>query len=293
MLKRQSFRVLASFVAVCLPLCAGSAWAASITAGTTVAGPVLNCLLNDNNAVGSNASASISQGDCDTSSGYAGSFVSMGTAQASYSVLRATAGVVWEGLARPASAPNRGSVISQARSEDALVIDVPGRTGEVVDLSFDIALGGSSAAAITASSGDPFGEANARLNVTMNGLTVSYTQISNSRSPTTKDYTGPGTVSITLGEEFIVFGQLTVRAALDDFGSRGITNAFGNATASFGNSGGITSLALFDAGGAPIEAFSLSSESGEFGLYTPVPEPGTALLIGAALTCLGAAMRRH
>ncbi|MGH0037998.1 MAG: hypothetical protein ACQGVK_23450 [Myxococcota bacterium] len=81
-----------------------------------------------------------------------------------------------------------------------------------------------------------------------------------------------------------MWAELQAQARLDDVGSGGLSGVNGEALATFGNSGGITSFTLMDAQAQPITNYSLSSESGAFHLY--VPEARSGLLIGLALAVL-------
>ncbi len=156
---------------------------------------------------------------------------------------------------------------------------------------FAIALSGDANASISGVGGQLFGVASGVLNVRVNGAPIRALQEATTSTEKQIENSGPGSVQITLGEAFDVSAQLLARASLDNFRG-GFSNANGLASAVFGNSGGITSFALYDAAGLSIDDFSMFSESGEFQLYV-FPEPNTALLIGLGLTVLGNGSRRR
>jgi hypothetical protein len=67
----------------------------------------------------------------------------------------------------------------------------------------------------------------------------------------------------------------------------------GIAEASYGNSAGITSFELFETGSDElITDWALTSESGEFGFYNPVPVPAALWLFGSGLLGLIGISRR-
>jgi hypothetical protein len=219
----------------------------------------------------------------------AGSFTVSASGEATYDTLRATARV---GFSSVESAYLDGSgrvALAQgtARYRDTVTIDVPGRTGEVVDLVFTAALNG-----LVGASADPavaFAWAVGGLRTTVNGTDLRIATEAKSDGDVFPFDQNPGLVQITLGTPFAVDAELSVRAELSQ---RARTSGLsGSAVAEFGNSGGITSFELFDLGGAPILDYDLSSESGAFGFYA-VPEPGTAWLLATAVAALGANRRR-
>lgn len=217
-----------------------------------------------------------------------GSFQMSGSAQATYDSLRASASAGMSAL-DPSYNYGSGSIIlsalGQAKSNDRLTIDIPGRTGEMVDLAFQTAMGGS--LSVSADYTYVFGIADAILNVQVNGDRVAVSRrISN--SPTTPPIfndTNPGRVQIQLGTPFSVISELTVKAQLGLISGQYYT---GDAASNFANTAGITSFTLFESGegGALISDWDLASESGQFGFYTAVPAPATVWLLAPALGLL-------
>lgn len=219
-----------------------------------------------------------------------GSFQASGSGQASYDTLRARAAVGFSGLdPNFAIGTNAilGSATGQASYTDMLVIDIPGRTGEVVDLVFETAMGGALSA--IADYTYTYAVADASLLVNVKGVNVSASRDAKSFGDSVSNDFNPGRVQITLGDPFSVSAQLQARARL--FRTTGSTQFFsGDAVANFSNSGGITSFTLFEAGagGALIPDWNLSSESGQFGFYTAaVPAPGAAWLLVTAMVAVG------
>ena len=69
------------------------------------------------------------------------------------------------------------------------------------------------------------------------------------------------------------------------------SGADGSLSALFGNTAGVTGLTVLGADLNPID-YSLSSASGAFEFYSPIPEPGTALLFGLGLAGLSSVRRQ-
>lgn len=231
-------------------------------------------------------------GDCSETID-SGSFLVAGSGQASFSTLRASAGVGLSSV-RSATLKQSGSFLARADGSaeylDTLVIDVAGRTGEVVKLVFETALNGAMGA--SADIDRVYAQADASLRVDVNGERVIVSRNAKSDGiPAFNDF-NPGEVQIQLGSPFVVNARLLTTARLDARGS--FLSYTGDAFAHFGNSGGITSFLLFEAGegGAPITGWQLSSESGEFGFYV-VPLPASGWLLLSALVATGALRRRR
>jgi len=210
-----------------------------------------------------------------------GSFTVEAGSWVTYGVFGASAGVAYANIDRGRTGDSRSKASASARFVDWITLDAPGRTGEVVDLVFEIALTGG--ADVFVGDEDLFGSASGAFRIAVDGVDgverVSAIRAVNSGGSQTTSNTGPGRVAITLGEPFRVEGNGGATAVLD--GIDALENASGNASARFGNSGGITSLALFDAQGLPIEDFELSSESGEFALLVPEPRVAPLVALGA------------
>lgn len=268
----------------------GPALAASLSGGYNVSAVTSTC-----NASGQGSGA-INQ-DTSGCAEYiiSGSFQASGSGQASYDTLRARAAIGFSSLDPSGFVGTYsllGSALASARYDDRLVIDIPGRTGEVVDLVFETAMGGTLGA--TADYAYTYAVADASLLVNVKGVNVSVSRDAKSfGDPASSDF-NPGRVQITLGDPFSVSAQLQARARL--FRTTGSTQSFsGDAVADFFNSGGITSFTLFEpgTGGAIIPDWDLSSESGQFGFYaTAVPAPGAAWLLGTALVAVARFARK-
>jgi hypothetical protein len=224
-----------------------------------------------------------------------GSFQMSGSGQASYDSLRASASVGMSSLDPSGFVGTNGlllSALGQATSNDKLTIDIPGRTGELVDLVFETRMSGSLSA--SADYTDVYAVADSVLSVLVNGYRVNVGQSSNnSGTPPTLSDGNPGRVQIQLGTPFNVSSQLTVKARLGRT-SGSATFFSGDAVANFANTAGITSIMLFESGtgGALIPAWNLASESGQFGYYTPVPAPATIWLLAPALGLLASRVKR-
>ena len=120
-----------------------------------------------------------------------------------------------------------------------------------------------------------YAQAEASLQVIVNGYRVNVSQGAYyGIDPVYNDF-NPGIVQIELGTPFSVSSRLQVQARLQALTA--IDNKYtGAALANFGNSAGITSFELFEAGTVQlITDWSLTSESGAFGFYSasavPVP----------------------
>jgi len=218
-----------------------------------------------------------------------GSFMASGSGQASYDTVRATARIGATDLDPSTSIGSTsliGRATAQAQYTDTVTIDIAGRTGEVVDLVFETELNGTMSA--IADYTYVYAQAQASLLTRVNGYNVNVSRnAKSSGTPASNDF-NPGRVQITLGTPFSVSTQLQVEALLQRTG--GSTQYFtGDAVADFFNSGGITSFQLFEPGegGALIQNWNLSSESGQFGFYNAVPGPATAWLLATGLAALG------
>ena len=164
-------RTLALACAVPFLLWGSTSQALRLTSGGAVYGPVPNCSLVQNSGdTGAFVTVSISESDCGAYSGFTGSFTATAAGAASYGVLRAGAGVTYGNLGRGTSAYVRGRGFGGASFEDSLVLDVVGRTGEVVDLVFTTELNGNTSASLTGSGDSLLGEAHGYLSVNVNGF---------------------------------------------------------------------------------------------------------------------------
>lgn len=221
-----------------------------------------------------------------------GSFALSGSGAASYDTLRASAGASFSGV-EPSGFVGFNSRVAlaaaRALSSDRLTIDISGRTGETVDLFFTTELNGSSTAG---SDSSMFTQADGSLAVRVNGKLVVITQGAKSEGDLLPVDRNPGLVQIVLGTSFAVSSELNVRAML--FTRTPIDSKYsGDALANFGNSAGITSFELFETGSDElITDWALTSESGEFGFYSPVPVPASLWLFGSGLLGLIGISRR-
>lgn len=246
----------------------------SLSTSGNVSGPGRNgCSLQGTGAV------AVSDLSCPT--GATGQYRVSADASASYGTLQAVAQAGFDNVSSAGTAIG-AQASAQANFKDDITLDVVGRTGEVVDLVITARLSGSASASI-AGTGIPLATAGGGLRLTVGSKSLSINNSWDSRTGPSLFDTGPLTVQITLGQPFQLEGQLGAVVGIRDLSGTSsiITITQASALASFGNSGGPTSFELFDLGGAPILAYSLSSGSGQFQFF--VPEPGLGLLLGAAL----------
>ncbi|HEB91524.1 MAG TPA: PEP-CTERM sorting domain-containing protein [Deltaproteobacteria bacterium] len=266
--------------------------AASLANGFQVQGAAAGCSASGNSTTGSAVSGGVTEGDCVLPTGFAGTFSLTGSSSASYGTVHASANVSYAGVDVPPS--GSAGANAGARFSDTITIDKPGRTGEIVDLVFESAINGNASAAVSGEggTGTPFSRANASLSVSVAGAFAGGSVSGRSDGTALRVDPDPVRVAITLGEAFSIEVNLQVSALIGvNGGSSG--NVSGFASAAFGNSAGITSFSLFDAAGVEITDFSVSSESGQFALYQPVPEPGSALLVGLGLLGLPLVQKRR
>lgn len=275
---------LCAFILVAVSA-AGPAQAATLSAGYSVSAVTFTC-----SASGQGSGAVNEQTTGCANYIVSGSFLASGSGDASHDTLRATARVGFSAL-RPnvfiGANASLASATGTARYTDTLVIDIAGRTGEVVELVFETAIHGALSA--VADYTYTYGVADASLAVNVNGVNVNVSRDAKSFGTSVSSDFNPGRVQIVLGSPFSVTAQLQTRARL--FRTTGSTQFYsGDVVADFLNSGGITSFTLFEAGagGAIIPAWELSSESGQFGFYTAVvPAPGAAWLLATGLVAIG------
>ena len=224
-----------------------------------------------------------------------GTFFVSGSGQASYDTLRATASVGIEDLDPSGFISNTGILgrsFGGSSYNDDVVIDIPGRTGETVELEFVTAMNGTLSA--IGDSDFVFSQASAVLRVFVNGYTVSVSRNAKNAGTNANSDFNPGRVEIVLGTPFTVDADLLLEARIQR--NIGNTQFFtGDAVSAFSNSAGITSFMLYEAGqgGALISDWDMTSESGEFGFYTAVPIPGAVWLFGSAIGILGWMRRKQ
>ena len=226
-----------------------------------------------------------------------GSFMAFGAGQASYDTLKATARLGLDELDPSipiGSGVGLATATGGATYNDSLTINIPGREGNVVDLEFTTTLHGALSAIGVYP--DVYGVAKASLDVVVNGeRLVVLRDVRNYGDPITSDVT-TGRVQITLGTPFTVNASLGAYADI----SRGISPPpapqyySGDVISDLSSSAGITGFTLFESGkdGALIPEWSLNSQSGEFGFYSPVPLPATVWLFGSGLLGLVGMTRR-
>jgi hypothetical protein len=198
--------------------------------------------------------------------------------------------------------PGNGAILARAfgiaKYDDKLIIDIPGREGDIVDLVFTTAMNGSVSASVL-DLALTYAQAGASLvvNVATPGLDsggVSVSQIAKSNGDFQSNDFNPGSVQIQLGTPFSVGTQLQLEARLQSNTTSSSAVYFGDALADFGSSAGITSFELYETGGgALIPDWTLSSESGAFGFYTVVPLPAGGWLLGSGLLGLVGMARRR
>jgi hypothetical protein len=186
-----------------------------------------------------------------------------------------------------------GTATGLARYSDSLIIDIAGRTGEIVDLIFETAMSGT---VNTSGSSNIAAEATSRLSVFVNGSQATMSRAVNYSGDFISDGTNPGRIQIQLGTAFNVSAELSTRARLLATNVSGQFEAFsGGAVADFGNTAGITSFTLLETGtdSVLIPDWSLTSESGEFGFYSAVvPIPASVWLFVSSLGLLSPWLRR-
>jgi hypothetical protein len=231
-----------------------------------------------------------------------GNFISSGSGAASYQRLQATAYVEVVNF-NPDHLIGVGGLLGRAigiaEYIDNLVIDIPGREGDIVDLVFTAAMNGL----VSASVMDPAlttAQASASLVVTVGNSfdqgKVSLSQGAQSNGDLVSNDFNPGSVQIKLGDPFGVDAKLQLDTQLRAMTNRSTDVYYGDALAEFGNSAGITSFELYETGGGaliPDSDWNLMSESGAFGFYTVVPLPAGGWLFGSGLLGLiGMAKRK-
>ena len=287
-MKHSIFSVVCAGIALAIGT-ANPAAAATQSGGYGVNAIYVTC------AASGQGSGSINQGSAGCSDRIAsGSFQASGSGQASYDTLRASAGIGFSDLDPSVSIGSTsvlGTASGTARYTDSLTIDIPGRTGQMVDLVFQSAMHGNLSA--SADYTYVYAQADAVLNVRVNGALLQIVQAAKSfGSPISVDR-NPGRVQITLGNPFAVSAELLADVRLQRTG--GFTQFFsGDAASNFSNSAGITSFMVFESGtgGALIPDWNLASESGQFGFYTAVPAPATVWLLAPALGLLAPWVKR-
>lgn len=285
---------LATLVKVCtaFALLAGltqQAGAATISGGYNISGPGFSCKASDQGS----GSLSDSSPEC---SSYitSGSFSVSGSGSATYDTLRATASAGLSDL-DPSGAYGSGSLLASATGSaqysDSITIDIAGRTGDYVDLVFTTEMNGNAAATADSST---YASVDATLRVIVNGYRVNVSRSTGSEGDPVFNDLNPGVVQIQLGSAFSVSSLLQVTARIQALTAiNGMYN--GDAFANFGNSAGITSFELFEAGSnVAIDNWDLTSESGAFGFYNAaaVPVPASIWLFGSGLLGLIGMARR-
>lgn len=265
---------------------AGQVAAASLGGGYNVSALGPTCNANTGTTGQDSGSLDESSSGCSDQL-TSGSFLVSGSGQANYDTVRASARVGFTDV-DPLSFVGNGSVMASALGQasylDMLTIDIAGRDGETVDLIFTTGISGDASATSDSST---LAKADALLRVRVNGQNVIVTRGANSQGDAVDSDTNPGIVQIVLGAAFSVSTELTVTAQLlASTTISGTATATGNAFANFGNSAGITSFELYETGSnVPITNWNLTSESGEFGFYTPtaVPVPASIWLFGSGI----------
>jgi hypothetical protein len=265
---------------------AGQVLAASLGGGYSIGALTFPCTASGQ------GSGSLTESSPDCSFYYmTGSFLVSGSGQATYDTLHATANVGFsEVLPGVAIGSSLGSARGSATYRDKLTIDIPGRTGEIVDLVFTTEMNGTATAASDSST---YAQAQATLNVNINGYSVHVGRVARTQGDlTTENDYNPGLVQIKLGTPFSVIADLDVRALVQPLTA--IDGKYtGDAHANFGSSAGITSFELFETGSdSLITDWDLTSESGEFGYYNPVPVPASVWLFGSGILGLIGVARR-
>lgn len=263
-------------------------------AASLVGGYSLHVIYSNCNSSGS-GSGSINQ-DSAGCSDYvqSGSFMASGSGQASYDRLRASARIGLSALDPRVYIGNGsqlGNALGVARYEDELTIFIPGRNGEMVDLVFEAAMGGTLSA--SGNIDTVYGQADANLLVNVNGAKLTVGRNAKSSGVPNSVDTSPGRVQIQVGTPFGVTAELTAKARLQSTTNNSSIFS-GDAIADFSNTAGITSFMLFEPGedGALIPEWDLASESGQFGFYSAVPLPAAAWLFAAALGLLAPCVKR-
>ncbi len=196
-----------------------------------------------------------------------------------YGTLAASASLQWMGH-RTRFGGQLGQAVSSAGFEDEFTIDAPGLAGQSGTAALSIALNGRT----TESAPEGvFTSAGGGITVVVAG------EIGSVRA---FDPFSVATIpfDFVYGEAFDIDANLGV-----DVRATAPANTFdgvdGSVSALFGNTAGITSLTVFDVDMNEID-YSLTTASGEFEFYDPIPEPSTALLLGLGLVGLAKTSRR-
>jgi hypothetical protein len=206
------------------------------------------------------------------------SYFATSQSSAGYGIVGASAGLDFTGYATRFGR-QLGDARASADFEDTLTITAPGLGGQSGNGLIAITLSGSYSAGASEGISTSGG---GRFRAIVNGEIGSVNDFDRNR---TLDIP----FQFVFGEPFAIEGSLdvnvTARAPANTSGASGSLSAL------FGNTAGITGLTVLGADMSPID-YSLSSASGAFEFYTPIPEPGTALLFGLGLIGLSSVRRR-